>query len=183
MVKNGFFWNNSKNIDISILRKEQNLSRSEFYMRVQSLVKIDWEMPVKNPRWPPRNLVFMSFQHQTAVISRASSWSPCIIYIRKALRSCESSRSPCSSYNWWWWCCSWPFTSFCRRTLFVWLTRNPINSVFFWELESTREMIWLWESLGAWWSCASYFMIEGMSSAYLSFTRMILLNLVHILSI
>ena len=43
MVKNGFFWNNSKNIDISILRKEQNLSRCEFYMRVQSLVKIDWE--------------------------------------------------------------------------------------------------------------------------------------------
>ena len=58
MVKNGFFWNNSKNIDISILRKEQNLYRSEFYMRLQSLVKIDWEMPVKNPRWLPRNLVF-----------------------------------------------------------------------------------------------------------------------------
>ena len=28
-------------------------------------------MPVKNPRWPPRNLDFMLFQHQTAVISRA----------------------------------------------------------------------------------------------------------------
>ena len=35
-------------------------------------------MPVKKPRWPPWNLVFMSFQHQTAVISRASSWSPCL---------------------------------------------------------------------------------------------------------
>jgi len=83
MVKNGFFWNNSKNIDISILRKEQNLSRSEFYMRVQSLVKIDWEMPVKNSRWPPRKLVFMSFHHQTAVISRASSWSPCFFLFLK----------------------------------------------------------------------------------------------------
>ena len=35
-------------------------------------------MPVKNPRWPPRNLVFFTFEHQTAVISRASSWSPCL---------------------------------------------------------------------------------------------------------
>ena len=58
MVKNGFFWNN-KNIGIWILRKEQNLFRSEFYMCVQSSVKIDREMPVKNPRWPPRNLVFL----------------------------------------------------------------------------------------------------------------------------
>ena len=60
MVKNEFFLNNSKNIDIWILRKEQNLI---------SLVKIDWEMPVKNPRWPPRNLVLLPFQHQTAVMS------------------------------------------------------------------------------------------------------------------
>ena len=34
-------------------------------------------MAAKNPRWPPRNLVFLTFQHQTAVISRASSRSPC----------------------------------------------------------------------------------------------------------
>ena len=59
MVKNGFFWHNSKNIDILILRKEQNLFSSESYMCVPSLVKIDWEMPVKNPRWLPRNLVFL----------------------------------------------------------------------------------------------------------------------------
>ena len=81
MVNNGVFWNNSKNIDIWILRKEQNLFRSEFYMCVPSLVKIDWEMPVKNPRWPPRNLVFLSFQHHTAVISRASSWSTCFFVV------------------------------------------------------------------------------------------------------
>ena len=29
-------------------------------MCVTSLVKIDREMPVKNPRWPPRNLVFFA---------------------------------------------------------------------------------------------------------------------------
>ena len=58
MIKNVFFCNNSKNIDIWILRKEQNLFRSEFYMCVPSLVKIDWEMPVKNPRWPPRKFFF-----------------------------------------------------------------------------------------------------------------------------
>ena len=57
-----FFWNNSKNIDIRILCKEQNLFTSEFYMFVHSLVKIDWEMPVKNPIWPPRNLVFCYFK-------------------------------------------------------------------------------------------------------------------------
>ena len=28
-------------------------------MRVPSLVKIDWEMPVKNPRWPPQNFFFV----------------------------------------------------------------------------------------------------------------------------
>ena len=56
-----FFWNDAKNIDIWILRKAQNLFRSEFYMSIPSLVKIDWEMPVKNPRWPPLNLVFCHF--------------------------------------------------------------------------------------------------------------------------
>ena len=62
MVKNEFFLNNSKNIDIWILRKERNLFRSEFYMCVPNLVKIDWEMAAKNPRWPPRNLfVFLHF--------------------------------------------------------------------------------------------------------------------------
>ena len=80
MVKNEFLLNNSKNIDIWILRKEQNLFRSEFYMCEPSLVKIDWEVPVKNARWPPRNWVFLSFQHHTAVISKASSWSTCFCY-------------------------------------------------------------------------------------------------------
>ena len=46
------------------------------YMCVPNLVKIDWETAAKNPRWPPRNLVFLIFQHQTAVISRASLRSP-----------------------------------------------------------------------------------------------------------
>ena len=46
MVKNEFFLNNSKNIDIWILRKEQNLSRSEFYMWVPNLVKLI-------EKWPP----------------------------------------------------------------------------------------------------------------------------------
>ena len=41
------FWNNSKNIDIWILRKDQNLLRSEFYMCAPKLVKIDWEMAAK----------------------------------------------------------------------------------------------------------------------------------------
>ena len=49
----------SKNIDIWILRKEQNLFRSEFYMCVFS---------------------FLSFQHQTTMISCASSWSPCFFF-------------------------------------------------------------------------------------------------------
>ena len=30
-------------------------------MCVSNLVKIDWEMPAKNSRWPPRNLVFWHF--------------------------------------------------------------------------------------------------------------------------
>ena len=59
MVKNEFFWNNSKNNDSWILRKEQNLFRKESYMCVPSLVKIDWEMPDKNPRWPPLNWFFV----------------------------------------------------------------------------------------------------------------------------
>ena len=71
------FWNNSKNIDIWILRKEQNLFRSKFYTCVPNLFKIDWEMAAKIPRWPPRNLLFWTFQDLTAVISRASSRSPC----------------------------------------------------------------------------------------------------------
>ena len=41
MVKNEFFLNKSKHIDIGTLRKEQYLFRSEFYMCVPSLVKID----------------------------------------------------------------------------------------------------------------------------------------------
>ena len=53
MVKNGFFLNNFKNIDIWILRKERNLFRSEIYMCVPILVK--------NPRWPPRNFFFIHF--------------------------------------------------------------------------------------------------------------------------
>ena len=106
MLKNVFFWNNSKNIDIWILRKEQTLFRSELYMCVQSSVKIDREMPVKNPRWPPRNLVFLSFQHHTAhhrdrlvlfksyhisfcILEggefRIFSWLPCNIYTIQAL--------------------------------------------------------------------------------------------------
>ena len=36
------FWNNSKNIDIWILRKEQNLFRIEFYICVPNLLKIDF---------------------------------------------------------------------------------------------------------------------------------------------
>ena len=47
MVKNEFFWNNYINIDMWILRKEQNLFSSEFYMRVSNLVKIDCEMAAK----------------------------------------------------------------------------------------------------------------------------------------
>ena len=35
-------------------------------------------MAAKNPRWPSRNLVFLTFQHQTAVISCASLRSPFI---------------------------------------------------------------------------------------------------------
>ena len=31
----------------------------------------------KSRKWPPQNLVSLTFQHQTAVISRASSRSPC----------------------------------------------------------------------------------------------------------
>ena len=49
-------------------------------MCVPNLFKIDWEMAAKNPRWPPRNVVFLTFQHQTAVISRASSRSPCFSF-------------------------------------------------------------------------------------------------------
>ena len=45
--QNEFFWNNSKNIDIWILRKEQNFFSSDFYMCVPNLVKIDWEMASK----------------------------------------------------------------------------------------------------------------------------------------
>ena len=77
MVKDQFFLNNSKNIDIWILHKVQYLLRIEFCMCVPNLFKIDWEMPAKNPRWLPRNFVFLTFQHQTALISRASSRSPC----------------------------------------------------------------------------------------------------------
>ena len=35
----------------------------------------------QDQRWPPRNLAFLTFQHQTAVISRASSRSPCFLFL------------------------------------------------------------------------------------------------------
>ena len=58
--------------------KNKKLYRSEFYICVPNLVKIDWEMAAKNPRWPQWNLgFFFKFQHLTAMISRASSRSPC----------------------------------------------------------------------------------------------------------
>ena len=46
MVKNEFFWNNSKNIDIRILRKEQNLFRSEFYIWSKLIEK--WSPKIQN---------------------------------------------------------------------------------------------------------------------------------------
>ena len=51
MVKSEFFWNTYKTIDIWILCKEQNLFRSEFYMCVPNVVKFDWDMAAKNPRF------------------------------------------------------------------------------------------------------------------------------------
>ena len=45
-------------------------------------------MAAKNPR--SRNLVFLTFQHQTAVISRASSRSPCFPYSSKQCLRCSS---------------------------------------------------------------------------------------------
>ena len=51
------------------------------FMCVPNVFKIDWEMAAKNPRWPPRNLVFFfTFQHQTVVNPRASSRSPCLYF-------------------------------------------------------------------------------------------------------
>ena len=56
-----------------------------FGIKVSKLVKMivtiyrvqAYQVPIVNQRWPPRNLVSLTFQHQTAVISRASSRSPC----------------------------------------------------------------------------------------------------------
>ena len=42
-------------------------------------------MAAKDPRWPPRNLVFLTFQHQTAVIFSASSKSPCFF-----IKTCQA---------------------------------------------------------------------------------------------
>ena len=44
-------------------------------------------MVSKSRRWPPRYLFFLTFQHQTAVIYRASSRSPCLpsICLKKIL--------------------------------------------------------------------------------------------------
>ena len=56
-----------------------------FVIKVPILVTIyrvqAYQVPIiVNLKWPPRNLVFLTFQHQTAVISRASSRSPCLLY-------------------------------------------------------------------------------------------------------
>ena len=61
MVKNEFFLNNSKNIDIWILRKEQNLFRSEFYKCVPSLVKIDWVNAHQKSKMAATKLFFCHF--------------------------------------------------------------------------------------------------------------------------
>ena len=46
--QNEFFWNNSKNIDIWIRRKEQNLFRSEIYIYVYQM----WSKLIE--KWPPK---------------------------------------------------------------------------------------------------------------------------------
>ena len=52
---------------------------------VQMIVTIYWvqanQVFIVNPRWPPRNSVFVTVPHQTAVIFRASSRSPCLFFL------------------------------------------------------------------------------------------------------
>ena len=48
--------------------------------RVQSSIHCQSKMTAKYTIWPPRNLVILIFQHQTTVISRASSRSPCYYF-------------------------------------------------------------------------------------------------------
>ena len=66
-------------------------------MCVPNLVKID----AKNPRWPPRNLVFLTFKHLTAVISRASSRSPCLFLLSPLGLYTEIIKFPPSSLQCW----------------------------------------------------------------------------------
>ena len=49
--------------------------------RVQSSIHCQSKMTAKYTIWPPRNLVLLTFQHQTTVISCASSRSPCSLII------------------------------------------------------------------------------------------------------
>ena len=56
-------------------------------------------MPIKHPRWPPRNLVFLTFQHQTAVISRASSRSPCFHIFSFFIPCCEYTNDSWQIFN------------------------------------------------------------------------------------
>ena len=54
--------------------------------RIVTIYKVEaYQVPIVNPRWPEKiqnGLVFLTLQHKTAVISRASQRSPCYIYER-----------------------------------------------------------------------------------------------------
>ena len=51
------------------------------------------KVATKDPRLPSRNLVFLTFQHQTTVIYRASSKTPCFNQIYKHPKTSLFSRS------------------------------------------------------------------------------------------
>ena len=69
----GFSGITPKILTFEYYAKNKTYSEVKFICVYKVWSKLDCEMRIKNTRWPPRYLVFLSFQHQTTVISRASS--------------------------------------------------------------------------------------------------------------
>ena len=90
-IRNGYFFLGLSSFSLSVwcivhfVKKVPRL--------VQMIVTIyrvqAFQVPIVNPRWPPKIQdgrndffnFFFTFEHQTARISRASSRSPCFLYI------------------------------------------------------------------------------------------------------
>ena len=70
-----------KHVDRSFCDESTKIGTNDRYHNKSTGLKstqCQSKMAAKNPRWPPRSSV-LTFPHQTALISRASSRSPCFV--------------------------------------------------------------------------------------------------------